>query len=220
MIVPVLVMLLAVAFPPIPKASPPIIVTTKTSVLCNAVRTILAPAVLGLIDQDFMIDRGRDIVHDMAKMHDAGAEAWVEMDTMRLSDVVDGVAQNNIKVHRLLGKLAEVSLKDPLEQSELASLRSRLLTIADEQAESLNLLSGTAQTEELNEFEGAENPMAAALEPDIVQNHAAGVNEAREEAARPAPPDPSNGLSQTQNATANEESPIVALVRPIVERCR
>lgn len=216
----VLAALLAVAIPAVPTAPPPIIVTTKTSVLCNAVRTIVAPAIAGLIAQDTMIDQGRDLVHDMVNMHFVGAGAWVELDNMRLSNVVDGVAQNNIKVHTLLSKLASVSLKDPDEASALSALRVRLLNIADEQAESLNLLSGTADTEALSELDGLENPMTTSLEPDVRPNRAVERNEVHAEEEAPAPPDTSHDLASKRSVTLREESPIVALVRPIVERCR
>ncbi len=215
-----LALLLAVALPAaLPSAPPPIIVTTKTSVLCNAVRNIVGPVVAGLIAQDTMIDQGRDLVEDMAKMHISGAGAWVELDTMRLSNVVDGVAHNNIKLHRLLGKLGDVSPKDPVEASELSSLRARLLNIADQQAESLNLLSGTADTEALSELEGFENPMAASLTPDVRQNRIVD-NSGPDITQSPAPPDTSYDIAMKQSVTGREESPIVALVRPIVERCR
>src|SRR5215469_1493900 len=189
MLAQMLALVLAVAIPAVPTPSPPppIIITTKTSVLCNAVRNIVAPAVAGLIAQDFMIDQGRDLIADMVKTHFAGADAWVELDNMRLSSVVDGVAQNNIKVHRLLEKLAGVSLKDPAEATELSSLRSRLLDIADEQAESLNVLSGTADTEALAELQGFENPMAASLRPDVQQARTVEGQGASERAESPAP---------------------------------
>lgn len=211
----------AVAIPAVPTAPPPIIVTTKTSVLCNAVRTIVAPAIAGLIAQDQMIDQGRDLVQEMTRMHFEGGDGWVELDNMRLSSVVDGVAQNNIRVHRLLSKLGEISLKDPLEATEIASLRSRLLDIADEQAESLNLLSGTADTQALSELEGLANPMSAMLAPDVVQNRTLdGNNSPNEPMQAPPPPDTSHDVAVKQSVTGREELPIVALVRPIVERCR
>ncbi len=216
-----LALVLAVAIPAVPTAPPPpIIITTKTSVLCNAVRNIVAPAVAGLIAQDFMIDQGRDLIADMVRTHFAGADAWVELDNMRLSSVVDGVAQNNIKVHRLLTKLADVSLKDPAEATELSSLRSRLLDIADEQAQSLNVLSGTADTEALAELQAFDNPMAAALRPDVQQARTAENAGTPEKSESPPPPDTSNDLAVKQSATGREELPIVALVRPIVDRCR
>lgn len=152
-----------------------------------------------------------------------GGDAWVELDNMRLSSVVDGVAQNNLKVHRLLRKLADVTPKDPVEASELSSLHSRLLNIADRQAESLNLLSGTADTEALAEIQGFENPMAASLRPDVRLNSAdssANTTVSQQPQSSPPPPDPSYDLAVKQSATGSEESPIVALVRPIVERCR
>ncbi len=216
-----LALLLAVAIPAVPTAPPPIIITTKTSVLCNAVRNIVGPAIAGMIAQDQMIDRGRDLIQDMTQMHFSGADAWVELDNTRLLSVVDGVAQNNIKVHRLLDKLANVSLKDPEEASEISSLRVRLLNIADEQAESLNLLSGTADTEAFSELQGFANPMAASLTPDVQQNR--GVDRTGTQgtlASSPAPPDSSYDLGAKQSVTGIQESPIVALVRPIVERCR
>lgn len=213
-------LLLAVAIPAVPTAPPPIIITTKTSVLCNAVRSIVAPTIAGLIAQDQMIDQGRDLVQEMLQMHYSGADAWVELDNMRLSSVVDGVAQNNIKVHRLLDKLANVSPKDPVEASELSSLRSRLLNIAEEQAESLNLLSGTAGTEALSEIQGFGNPMAAMLRPEIQRAPIAETTSAPDESQSPAPPDPTSDLVLKQSMAGREESPIVALVRPIVERCR
>ncbi len=219
-----LALLLAVAIPgAVPTAPPPIIVTTKTSILCNAVRTIVAPAIAGLIAQDQMIDRGRELVQDMAEMHGTGGDAWVELDNVRLSIVVDGVAQNNIKVHRLLGRLADVEPKDPAEALELSSLRSRLLNIADQQAQSLNLLSGTSATEALAELQGFQNPMAAMLRPDVRQNSATPATNAtaqQDPQSSPPPPDTSRDLAMKQAATGIEESPIVALVRPIVERCR
>jgi hypothetical protein len=215
-----LAVLLAVAIPAVPTAPPPIIVTTKTSMLCNAVRTIVAPAVAGLIAQDTMIDQGRDLAADMARMHFEGSDAWVELDTMRLSNVVDGVAQNNIKVHRLLDKLRNVSLKDPVEASELSSLRSRLLDIADEQAESLNLLSGTADTEALAEIQNLQNPMTGTLRPDVRDPRADANTSVPEKTESPPPPNPSSDLEVKQSVTSREELPIVALVRPIVERCR
>ncbi|MBV8639067.1 MAG: hypothetical protein JO322_13375 [Candidatus Eremiobacteraeota bacterium] len=214
-------LLLAVAIPAMPTAPPPIIITTKTSVLCNAVRSIVAPAIAGMIAQDQMIDRGRDLVQDMLNMHLSGADNWVELDNMRLSNVVDGVAQNNIKVHRLLDRLAKVSLKDPVEATELSSLRSRLLDIADEQAESLNLLSGTADTEALSELQGFANPMAAMLQPDVRPGPVTeGTGTQEKPESSPPPPDASHELAAKQSVTGREESPIVALVRPIVEQCR
>jgi hypothetical protein len=215
-----LALLLAVAIPAVPTAPPPIIITTKTSVLCNAVRTIVAPAIAGLIAQDTMIDEGHDLIRDMLKMHIAGGDAWVELDTMRLSNVVDGVAQNNVKLHRLLSKLGDVAVKDPVEASELSSLRSRLLNIADVQAESLNILSGTADTQALAELENAENPMAAMLRADVRLDRTTETHDGYEKTESPPPPDTSSDLAAKQNVTLREESPIVALVRPIVERCR
>lgn len=215
-----LALLLAVAIPAAPATPPPIIVTTKTSALCNAVRTIVAPVIAGLVTQDQMIDSGRDLVRDMAEMHVMGGDEWVELDNMRLLNVVDFVAQNNIKVHRLLERMQNVALKDPVEATELSSLRTRLLNIADEQAESLNLLSGTAGTEALSEIQGFANPMAAMIQPDTLRTSNTQTANAPEDEQSPAPPDTSNALGAKQSVTGIEESPIVSLVRPIVERCR
>lgn len=217
-----LALLLAVAIPagPATPSPPPIIVTTKTSALCNAVRSIVAPVIAGLVTQDQMIDSGRDLVREMAAMHVMGGDDWVELDNMRLSSVVDDVAHNNIKVHRLLDKLQSVALKDPVEASELSSLHVRLLNIADEQAESLNLLSGTADTEALSEIQGFANPMAATLQPDTQRAPAIQSASAPEGEQSPPPPDTSNAIAVKQSVTGIQESPIVALVRPIVDRCR
>lgn len=198
-----LALLLAVAIPagPATPSPPPIIVTTKTSTLCAAVRSYVAPAIAGLIAQDHMIDRGRGLIRDMAATHSAGADAWVELDNMRLLGVVDGVAQNNIKVHQLLDQLKKVVPKDSVEASELSSLRSRLLTIADAQAESLNFLSGTADTEALNEIEGFKNPAAAMLQPDARQTPSAESTNAPGEDQSPPPPDSSSDLAAKESVT-------------------
>ncbi len=228
-----LALLLAVVVPAAPATPLPIIVTTKTSVLCNAVRTIVAPSIQGLFIQDGMIDRGRELLQDMAKMDVAQSDGWVEADNVHLLDVVDDVAANNIKIHALLEKLATVALKDPQEAHEVASLGARLSVVADLQADSLNEFSGTADTQELADIENFKNPMAAMVRPDAQQDRTVQTTQASETRLR-APKDFSYGnlisadaygniavdVALTQYRIGVEESEVRALVQPLVNRCR
>lgn len=155
---------------PLPSPMPRTIYRANASPLCTAIRTTVAPAIQGLVLQDHMLHRGAVLMVDMSRMQAAGADAWIDMDNERLGVLVEKLAHNNITIHQLLDQLNAMKLQSPDEAEKLADLRRRLLAVADKQAETLNVLSGTSDSLAANELAGFKNPLAAAVEGDVAHS--------------------------------------------------
>lgn len=173
-----------------------------------------------MVVQDRMLTHGNVLLDDMATMQAEGGGAWVDMDNHRLGRIVLMLAKNNIEIHQLLDKLDATQLKSAEDERAVADLRARLFTVADRQAEALNVLSGESESLAADELQGFTNPMAAAL---------AGDPRASTHVHDLSSPPPSDSAPASGNVAAaghvgahrdDAESLVLPALEPLLERCR
>ena len=214
-------------------SSPPTIITTKTSPLCTAVREVIAPVVLGLADQDRVIGHGASLMKDVASIVTASDDPEVQSDiaamqNVRLSNEIDHLAADNIKVHQFLDRLDVLKPTNPEVAAELAPLRVNLLAIDGDQAATLNIIAGRAYTDDFARMVNRRNPLQAALDPESVKtpspNQAQisivdGIPQAAFSPALGLPTVTDGALAGTVKRTLADEATLLPSLRPIIKRC-
>lgn len=135
-------------------ASPlPIIITTKSSPICQALREKIAPAISRVVYEDQVMARQRP---------------------MERNAPIYALALNWIKLDELLNPDTFFHSDNPAENQRMESLRERLQKIADDENSALNILSGSAYTYEmealLDEGDGMNGALGeASRNPSIPQ---------------------------------------------------
>jgi hypothetical protein len=203
--------------PNVAATAPPVIITTKSSPLCTAVREIVAPTVAGLIFQDRIIDRGRGLMQAMA----SDGKAF-ELDNVHLGIDVYHLAANNIKIHQSLDQLDALKIPDARAAADLAQLHAKLQGVADGQAAMLNVMSGIAQSNDLGVIARVGNDVATAISAErgaIGNPPSEGASLAPLE--RPVQPRTVGGLitEYGQQIRASESALLPSLL-PVISRCR
>ncbi len=235
----IVVALAAVLSTGVPATAPsplPLIITTKSTPLCTALREQIAPAVFGLMATDHLIGTSGRVMDDMDFARAARSSALLDMDQFRLSQLEGKVAQTWVRVNQDLNELSKVSLKDPQERIELESARAHLQAVADRQAVSLNVISGISETVAMNELLGRGDGMHGALGEASSGNSgdaalddgdsagksapSPGTAAPNQRLSQPMPAPPVEGsLSQTESATQRVESGVTPVLLPLVKRC-
>ena len=193
---------------------PPIIITTKTSTLCQAVKNEVAPAIAGLAIQDRNLLQAGAVVNDMIKNQRMGSDTLVDYENMHLLNAVDAIAANNIKIHELLDKLATLKIRNAEEAAQVAELRAKLLAVADKQAAMLNVFSGAADSQSLSNLSSdiADIAIANNVPKSAIQMLVASTIPVPEGAV---------GIqaSVDQTAANNAERYVTPALAPVVQHC-
>ncbi|HTX57272.1 MAG TPA: hypothetical protein VMD47_09220 [Candidatus Acidoferrales bacterium] len=121
----------------------PIIITTTSSPLCTALRAKIAPAVTGMVVEDRLMVR-------QGPFRTSGA-------------TIAALADNWIKINTLLDPRSFFQSGNADDVKQMEALRERLQAVADDENDALNVLSGTSDTEDLEQLElaGAQDTLAA-----------------------------------------------------------
>ena len=114
-------------------ASPlPIIITTTSSPVCQALREKIAPAISRVMYEDRVMARQRPL------------EKWPQA-----NQTVYTLAFNWVKLDELLNPDTFFHSDNPADNARMESLREKLQKIADDENNALNVLSGAFETEEM-----------------------------------------------------------------------
>lgn len=136
----------------------PIIITTQSSPICQALREKIAPAIARLVYEDTVMARQRPLER-MAPIYP--------------------LALNWVKLDELLNPDTFFHSDNPAESQRMESMRERLQKVADDENNALNILSGAAYTYEfealLSEGDGMNGALGKELSkkdgtPDIVSH--------------------------------------------------
>jgi hypothetical protein len=131
----------------------PVIGTTHSRSLCTLVRTVVAPAVLGLMKTDELIGAGHTVLTGMghqvddpqAKFKPEG-DRRADMSRVRLGQLIHGMATNLTTVRKFLDTMSATSVGAP-DQQLSQDLRAQLQSVAKRQSDALDLLNGLRETE-------------------------------------------------------------------------
>ena len=146
--------LLAVLFAqasPAPPAStpPPTIVNVQAkNRVCAAIQESIAPSIAGLLQNDHTIVDG---VYFLNKWSGDGGTLRAHMDMMHVENDVSGIVRNLSAVNRLL-ETKEPADTPPAEAQRIEGMKKSLRDVARQQLMTLNVLDGTLETSQLNEF--------------------------------------------------------------------
>ena len=99
----------------------PIIITTKSSPICQALREKIAPAIARAVYEDRVMSRQRPLERNAP---------------------IEALALNWIELDELLNPDTFFHSDDPTENARMESLRERLQKVADDENNALNILSG------------------------------------------------------------------------------
>lgn len=160
---------------PVPAATPspaPVlktIVHVRSSPFCSALRDKLGPAIAGLLANDTLANTSKPMLVKMSRDYYSGSaidpshrSPSMQMDVMRMNQLVWSIVQNRDKVDTLL--------RDPAlwrnvtsDDARLAQMRSQLQDVEDKQNRTLNVLSGFTDTYALEDLLGRGNGLNGAL---------------------------------------------------------
>lgn len=156
-----------------------VITNVRSSAVCATLRRNVFQAVQGLRVNDGLIEQGKLILEKIG--YDAkaqpesvsivgGAGGASQMDDMQLELLVHDLAENLDKIDALLSEAqAFPDASASTDERKLLQAKSRLEAVAERQREALNLLSGTAETNELLDLQSRRNPVDASFHPPIAQ---------------------------------------------------
>lgn len=163
---------------PSPQPTIPTIIEVHSSPYCTALRKTVEPALAGLMRNDALITVGLSAMLRMDHDFNYGGElvsSWnqqgaatiiqssgkVQLFDNRLHQTA-GALQHNIDVVETILSNADETLKprDANEQASLASIKVQLARTADQQKTAINLINGTAETQELDQIFNAATPIA------------------------------------------------------------
>lgn len=161
---------------PSPSPTPPkTIVRTKSTPFCTVFRENVFRAVQGLRINDSVIDQGQSIlakwaydsVVDKGKINGGSRK----MDHYQLGLVVGQAAHNLQLVYALLDDPSRFPA-GPQDDSgrDLATIKATLQAVADSQERSLNILSGTYETQSLNALLSLGNAAAGTIQQASISN--------------------------------------------------
>ena len=155
---------------PSPSPSIPTIVRVHSSPYCTALRKAIYPALVGLMRNDALIAVGQSAMINMDHDFKYGGQlvsSWgsmgaatvqqmpgkVKLFDNRLEQTASALAHNVDVVDTILASTDDTRKPSNAdEQASLASIKAQLTKIADQQKAAINLLNGTAETQELDEI--------------------------------------------------------------------
>ena len=126
----------------------PVIITTKSSPICQALREKIAPALSRVVYEDQVMSRQRP---------------------MEQNAPIYPLALNWIELDKLLNPDTFFHSDDPAENRRMEALRQRLQKIADDENNALNILSGAAYTYEMEYVMAEGDGLNGALGPGLTK---------------------------------------------------
>jgi hypothetical protein len=162
---------------PSPSPSPLTEIHHETSTpFCTVFRENVFHAVQGLTINDGVIDRGGAALNRLA--HDPYGHSMAEY---QLGQTVYQAAHNLTKIYQLLNDSARFPQSSTAEgDRDLLLMKQRLQAVADAQERSLNILSGTYESDALNELFNEKSPVADTLSLDAAHEGDAAKEETPE----------------------------------------
>jgi hypothetical protein len=180
----------------------PTIITTYASPLCTALRQKVAPALAGLAIEDRV----------MAHQRPLGTSGATIMH----------LAQNWIAINQLLDPGTFFHSTNAADEVSMEALRARLQAVNDDENASLNVLSGSHDTYEL-EYLAAEGPgvLGPGVDPTVNGDLGAELLQAdgTPSIAQYAGPLDREYLKR-QATTAQDEAHVLPALAPIIAKCR
>ncbi len=169
----------------------PIIITTKSSPICQALREKIAPAIARAVYEDRVMARQRP---------------------MERNAPIYPLALNWIKLDELLNPDTFFHSDNPAENARMESLRQRLQKVADDENNALNILSGAAYTYEFEVLQAEGDGLHGALgkelskkdgTPDIVSHSG----------------DLEDEFLHRESMTQQEELSVYPELQPLITQC-
>jgi len=152
-----LALLLGVTVAATPAASPApppplkVIGNVRSTPFCTALRETIGPAIASVLSNDDLIASSKPAFVTLYRDDIlAGSEARAHLDMNRLESLITPIVANVKRIDSLLASKPN----DP----KLIAMREKLLAVAGQQKESLNVISGFIATEQLGEIQGASTP--------------------------------------------------------------
>lgn len=132
---------------PAPQPTLKVIVHTRSSSFCTALREQIAPAIAGLLTDDKVIAQANPAFLKMS--HDFVGDPRgpaMQMDEMQFHSIVAALEHNLTKIDELLADPRLNATGQSDDGAALAQMRAQLQAVAQQQRAALDLLSGSAAT--------------------------------------------------------------------------
>jgi len=184
---------------PLP-ASLPVIITTKSSPLCQALREKIAPAIARMVYEDQVMARQRPMGRPSPQS--------------KLP--VFALALNWVMLDELLNPDTFFHSDNPAETARMESLRQRLQKIADDENNALNMLSGTMYTYDLEDLAG-NNPHITFDRPPNTSE--AGLAPGGEPQVARAPGPLEAEYLRREALTQHDELVVAPMLQPLIAQC-
>ncbi len=136
---------------PAPPTTLKVIGNVRSTPFCTALRQTIGPAIASVLSNDELIASSKPAFVTLYRDDIlAGSEARAHLDMNRLESLITPIVANVKRIDSLLASKPN----DP----KLIAMREKLLAVAGQQKESLNVISGFIATEQLGEIQGASTP--------------------------------------------------------------
>lgn len=183
---------MSAGFTPVPSAPPElkVITTVKSSTACTALRTNVYFAVGGVLANDSLVEQSGvllqktriDAVADPTNASaTGGAGPSSEMDDYQLQQAVASLAKNIEKIQAKLDDSAVFPPNRPLDE-HMVRVRAGLRDVLAQQEAELDVLSGTAATNEATDLQSRRDPITETTLHNATTKRALGVVESLQQA--------------------------------------
>lgn len=178
----------------------PVIITTKSSPICQALREKIAPAITRAFYEDQLMARQRPFGND--PQHGA---------------TISALALNWIKLGELLNPDTFFASDNPKDKAQMESLREKLQKVSDDENNALNVLSGAYYTEAFEALAGNN--------PHITFDRPPGAGKARlKPGGEPLIVRAAGALEEEylrrQALTQRDELAVAPMVQPLIAQCK
>jgi hypothetical protein len=171
---------LGIVPPPLPEATaPPLkeIGHVVSTPFCAMLSEKARPAIAGLMLNDGLTDYAGPVIARYYRDEYANNSTAADFDIIRLRDVAMHIAHNLLTVDAILATVPKPTSATPTAAERATEdLRAKLNAVQDAQRETLNVVSGLAETEAMSEFQKRPNPLQGAVDGDMGQTGASTNN--------------------------------------------
>ncbi len=154
----------AAATAPSPAATPLKTIThIRSSPLCTGLRRAIGPAVGKVLQNDGYIARSRPMFQDFVANSTLGSKSGQDMDVMHMESLIGPLVQNTQAIERYLND--PILKRRPLTDTDkqLIEMRQHLLAVLNQQKQTLDLISGFVDTQQMGELQAAGHEYDKAL---------------------------------------------------------
>jgi hypothetical protein len=176
--------------------------------LCTGLRRSIGPAVARVLQNDQVIAASRPLFQDYVRSNSTGSGGAVDMDVLRLENLITPLVQNTEQIEHLLNDSIYPRRPQSDTDRDLLRMREHLASVLAQQKQALDLISGFVDTQQMGELKAAGNDYNKAITGTGTTNSSDSNNAPPVTSPTTAPADILNaGVNNPQNDPAMKYDP-------------